>query len=182
MYGIVLKIRGIREKKRVMYRVSENARTKKTAILICEGLEKCLETKPLNQIRINDIYKQCYVSRSTFYRLFDSIMDVLLYECDCIIKEIFRNYESMRFKTKTDKALFEINAWLARPKFAKAIVDNNLGWVISDSYRRNEELVLSVYQIKDISQSQRDYFYSFMGSLIFSSIYIYILSMGMAIF
>ena len=156
-----------------MYRVSDNARTKKTAALICEGLEKCLQIKPLDQIRINDIYKQCYVSRSTFYRLFDSILDVLLYKCNCIIKVSIENFKKNRFNSKMERALFTINSWLASPIFVKTIIDNNLGWLINKAYLDNEDSITELYQIKDMERNERDYFYAILSSLICSTLFVY---------
>ena len=59
-----------------MYHVSNDLRAKNSAELICRGLEKCLKEKPLNKIKISDIYSKSFVSRSTFYRLFDSIVQI----------------------------------------------------------------------------------------------------------
>ena len=71
-----------------MYHISEDKRAVKSAELIWEGLEKCLAEKELKKIRISDINEKSYVSRATFYRLFDSIGDVLIYRCDRIFADL----------------------------------------------------------------------------------------------
>ena len=44
---------------------------------IYKGLRRILLTKPLSEITITDISKECNISRSTFYRNFDNISDIL---------------------------------------------------------------------------------------------------------
>lgn len=66
-----------------MYHVSNDIRSKKSADLIWNGMKKCLLEKSLDKLHITDIYQKSFVSRATFYRLFDSLPDVIAYECDC---------------------------------------------------------------------------------------------------
>ena len=73
-----------------MYHVSNDIRSKKSAELIWEGMETCLQEKSLDKLRITDIYQKSFVSRATFYRLFDSVQDVIAYKCDCIYQNTCR--------------------------------------------------------------------------------------------
>ena len=73
-----------------MYHIANDLRAKKSAELICQGLEECLKEMPLNKIHIVNIYKKCFVSRATFYRLFDTIEDVFAYECDLIREDTMK--------------------------------------------------------------------------------------------
>ena len=156
-----------------MYRVTDNPRSKKTAALICDGLEKCLETKPLGSIHVKDIFEQCYVSRSTFYRLFDSIIDVLIYQCDCIMKERARIVKDMTFKNKTERALYCIGIWLAHPRLIKAIVDNNLGWILLQTHLKNQDYLQSIYPFAFEDKSKYDYFASILSSVICGALFVY---------
>ena len=83
-----------------MYHIPNDVRARKSVELILQGLYKALEKKSLNDIKVNDIYLNCYVSRATFYRLFDSIYDVLLYQCDLIINEMLTSIAEIEFKDK----------------------------------------------------------------------------------
>lgn len=65
-----------------MYHIKADKRSQTSARLICEGLVECMKKKEFTQITITDIQRASGVGRSTFYRLFDNLSDVLQYICD----------------------------------------------------------------------------------------------------
>ncbi len=65
-----------------MYHIKTDKRSQTSARLICEGLIECMKKKEFAQITITDIQRTSGVGRSTFYRLFDNIADVVSYMCD----------------------------------------------------------------------------------------------------
>lgn len=71
-----------------MYHIPDDKRAYKSAELICSGLVTCLDKKDLSQITVTDIWKASFVSRATFYRLFDNVTDVLVYQSEKIISNI----------------------------------------------------------------------------------------------
>lgn len=77
-----------------MYHIAQDKRAKKSAALICEGMLVCLKEKPLSQITVTDIGNASGVSRATFYRLFDNVMDVLTYQCEQVISSIVGSFLS----------------------------------------------------------------------------------------
>lgn len=89
-----------------MYHISEDKRAVKSAQLIWEGLEKCLQEKALATVRVSDINEKSFVSRATFYRLFDSVQDVLVYECDCIFTELTLELSKGSFSSNKELFLF----------------------------------------------------------------------------
>lgn len=156
-----------------MYRVTDNPRSKKTAALICDGLDKCLQTKPLDSIHVKDIFEQCYVSRSTFYRLFDSIIDVICYQCDCIMKEHARIAKDLTFKNKTERALYCIDIWLEHPRLLKAISDNNLGWVLLQTHLKNQDYLQSIYPFTFEDKGKSEYFAAILSAMICGALSVY---------
>lgn len=71
-----------------MYHIKKDKRSQKSAKIISEGLLSCLQEKPLYAITITDISEKAFISRSTFYRLFDNIEDVLTYQLDNIFSDL----------------------------------------------------------------------------------------------
>lgn len=156
-----------------MYHIANDLRAKKSAELICQGLEDCLKEKPLNKIRVIDIYNKCYVSRATFYRLFDSINDVLAYECDIIREDALKAKEAMKFKNKNEEVLFSINRWLKHEELIKAIIDNKLIGILYESHIRNYEKIKKLYSLYYEDEKQFIYFVTILVSLVFASLTIY---------
>ena len=74
-----------------MYRIKEDKRTKKSAELLSTALIKCLKSKPFSSITITDLQKESSVSRATFYRLFDSTIDIFYYQCDILFQIFLAN-------------------------------------------------------------------------------------------
>lgn len=70
-----------------MYHIKEDKRSLRSAQLIYQGLLDCLEEKEFQQISISDIQRKSFVSRSTFYRLFDTLNDVLDYQIHLVFLE-----------------------------------------------------------------------------------------------
>ena len=156
-----------------MYRISKSIRTKRSAALICEALEKCLEEKPFDKITIEDIRERCFVSRATFYRLFDELADVLSYECDNIFEERLRLAKSHEFADKKDRALYCIKIWLNHANLMKALVENNLCRILFNTHKKNADLLKKLYPIPFTDEKKADYFISILSSSICSALAIY---------
>lgn len=126
-----------------------------------------------NKIRVNDIFKKSFVSRATFYRLFDSIADVLAYECNKIFAERMKVAENTTFANKTERAVYSATIWLSRPLLCKAIVDNNLYFILYETHRRNADLLKRIYNVSLPDKGKTDYFTSTLSSMIceFLSVY-----------
>lgn len=93
-----------------MYHIKNDKRCHKSAAHIGEALKALLEEKPLAEISVTDLQKASGVSRSTFYRLFDNVDDVLVY----IIEEDFRDmiamYKDMDWSEFTQHLIDSISA------------------------------------------------------------------------
>lgn len=85
-----------------MYHIKNHKKSIKSADLISNAFLNLLETKSYEEISVNDLHKESYVSRTTFYSLFDNVDDIFRYQIDQILGEIA---ETM--KTIDDKDLLE---------------------------------------------------------------------------
>lgn len=72
-----------------MYHIKQDKRAKASVELICKGLIDCLSKKNFADITISDIQRSSTVSRSTFYRNFDCLEDVLSLICDRVFEDAF---------------------------------------------------------------------------------------------
>lgn len=74
-----------------MYHVKEEKRCHDSCMLIYNALLKLLETMDINDITIINLSKASTVARATFYRNFDSIIDVLIWASDTQMDALFEN-------------------------------------------------------------------------------------------
>lgn len=85
------------EKRQSMYHISNDKRAKKSAELIYQGLLACLEHKSFDQITVTDLQKASGVARTTFYRAFDNISDVLYWKCNLCFQEVLEGFTEEQF-------------------------------------------------------------------------------------
>ena len=157
-----------------MYHISNDKRSKKSAELIWDGMEKCLQEKSLDKLRITDIYEKSFVSRATFYRLFDSLQDVIVYQCDCIYMQLAEGMNHSLFKSQKDFFLYLIQAWIKQEVLVKTLVENNMISVIYDTHMKNCDLMKKIFlQDVAISDSEADYLVSILANLIPAAVHVW---------
>lgn len=148
-----------------MYHISNDKRAVRSAELVWEGLEQCLREKELKKIRIADINEKCYVSRATFYRLFDSVEDVLAYRCDRILEAVAEKLDGNSFSKPGDLFLYFVSMWLEQKTLTKALAENSLTNLLYEAHMRKRDLVKRIFangeQLADL-----DYLVSILSSLI----------------
>ena len=84
-----------------MYHIPDDKRAKVSAWRIYQSVRHVLVNKKLCDVTITDVNKQSGISRTTFYRLFDNITDVL----EMQLEQFFREYES-NSKLQKDRLLY----------------------------------------------------------------------------
>lgn len=85
-----------------MYHIKKDKRCLKSAARIGDALRALLEEKPLSEITVTDIQKKSGTGRSTFYRLFDNIDDVLLYLAEEEFRDMMAVYKNMNWSDFTE--------------------------------------------------------------------------------
>lgn len=81
-----------------MYHIKEDKRSKRSAQAISDALEQLISEKPFMEITVSDIHRRSGVGRSTFYRLFDNIDDVVSYMVDTQFRASFSNYGDLSWR------------------------------------------------------------------------------------
>ena len=71
-----------------MYHIKNDKRSAASVAKICNGLTACMRTKRFNEIGIAEIATAAGVSRATFYRIFDTPYDILVYLCDKLVQDL----------------------------------------------------------------------------------------------
>ena len=100
---------------------SKNKKAQDSQRRIYKGLWEILKRKDLKDITIVDIQKECNISRTTFYRNFSNIIDVL----EVIFKWYYNEYEELRIN-ELDQLSFFFKYWFLHRDLLTIIVDNKL--------------------------------------------------------
>jgi AcrR family transcriptional regulator len=112
-----------------MYHIKNDKRAEKSAKLICDAMLELISAKPFSEITVSDIQRVSSVSRSTFYRSFDCIADVLELMCDRGFQEIFSG-------SKGDLRTEVFNYWFENSAVPEALVSVHRPDIFFDSFRR----------------------------------------------
>lgn len=107
-----------------MYHIKPDKRSQSSASEIVRGLQECLKTTPLKAITVSDLHRVTGISRATFYRLFDTPEDVLLYQLDQITEDATAGYENRSHQSTAQLMEETIALGLQNHEFLKALVDN----------------------------------------------------------
>lgn len=107
-----------------MYHIKEDKRSRASAGQIVEGMRLCLETIPLKAITVSDIHRATGISRATFYRLFDTPEDVLLYQLDQMTDRVMGSYAQRPHSDTAQLLEQSIDLGLQNHAFLKALVEN----------------------------------------------------------
>lgn len=104
-----------------MYHIPHDLRARKSADAIYKALLELLESRSLNDVSISDITKNCGVSRSTFYRLFDNVSDVVIWKCECIIDDALDTIGSGKINSFEETFEAFAQSWFANKTLLEAL-------------------------------------------------------------
>lgn len=94
--------------------MKDDPRTERSAELLYQGLLDALKEKDFDRITVSDISKRSTVGRSTFYRNFDEIADLLGWKCDRQFKEVLSGFCETNPPLKQDGEfiLYVLRYWM----------------------------------------------------------------------
>lgn len=141
-----------------MYHIKADKRARTSVDLICRGLLTCMETKEFNEITITDIQRVSTVSRSTFYRNFDCLEDVLSLLIDRGFAEIFSGDDSVSLRERC------LRYWIEHDKVMEALITAHRTDLLFNSLRRSAANRESL-QFLMADPKKYDYFMSIITSV-----------------
>ena len=95
-----------------MYHISKDKRAKKSAELVYQGLLTCLKHKNFDQITVTDLQKASGVARTTIYRAFDNISDILYWKCDLCFQEVLGSFTEEQFANEMELVRQYFSYWM----------------------------------------------------------------------
>ena len=105
-----------------MYHIKNDKRAQASTELICAGLLACMKEKPFARITITDVQHASTVSRSTFYRNFDCLEDVLALLCDRGFQAVFTAYNALPAAQRGNLPKAVFHYWFHNSAVLEALV------------------------------------------------------------
>ena len=124
-----------------MYHIKHDKRAQASTELICSGLLACMKEKPFARITITDVQHASTVSRSTFYRNFDCLEDVLALLCDRGFQAVFAAHSALPPEQRGSLAKAVFQYWFHNSAVLEALVQIHRTDILFDSLRRSAGLI-----------------------------------------
>ena len=140
-----------------MYHIKNDRRARASAERICAALLALLEEKPFEAVTIGDIQRVSTASRSTFYRNFDRLEDVLALLCDRGFQEAFRRERGEGYPV----AVFRY--WSENSSVLETLVSIRRTDLLFSSFRRTAAELPALRELAE-NAAQYDYFVSIITS------------------
>ena len=107
-----------------MYHIKDDKRAAKSSELIYQGLISCMKDKDFSKISITDIQRTSTVGRATFYRHFDSMIDVLHWKCDQEYHNVMNSYVSMETheQAKDEFFIYFFDYWTGHSEVLETLI------------------------------------------------------------
>ncbi|MBQ7497719.1 MAG: TetR/AcrR family transcriptional regulator [Selenomonas sp.] len=141
-----------------MFHIKPDKRSQSSAALITKGLFTCMQQKPFSAITITDVQKASTVGRATFYRLFDSLPDVLAYECDKVFAQIVARQKQVPDLTDIEAQRLFFATWQEHSFLLRAIMDSNHLELLYGTYRKYIPVLKEILSPNiSLSEEETDY-------------------------
>ena len=142
-----------------MYHIKSDRRSQASAAEIVRGLQECLKTAPLKAITVSDIHRVTGISRATFYRLFDTPEDVLIYQLDQMTEQSADIYQTRQGESASRLLEKTMALGLQNHDFLKELVVNgrhDLLFAYTEKNFRKLDHQKRIFP-EDMTKEERDY-------------------------
>ena len=146
-----------------MYHLKQDLRAIKSAELLYEGLIECMKEKDFEKISISDISSKSSVGRATFYRNFDTIVDILYWKCNQQFKEVITKYVNDNSKLDNNKGFIEyvFQYWMEHVDILDTLINIGRVDIIYNSFMQNSHILTNyLHKNLEIKEFNYDYFIS----------------------
>ena len=130
-----------------MYHIRKDKRSQQSAESIYQSLLAIMDYKPFEQISVTDIQKKAGIARTTFYRCFDNLADVLFWKCDEAYQAVFSSYQPSDFRGEFDLARHFVNYWIGHYEILELLMNINRQDIIFACHMKNAYLLEAKFGI-----------------------------------
>lgn len=158
-----------------MYHIANDARAIKSANLIADAVITLSQRVTFADISIAAIQRESTVSRSTFYRLFDTPVDVLIYRCDQLVDDISRDMAKFGQRELQQSQIGFIQACMNHVDLLQALATSNHTAILREAHRRYLPQIVSHLHLNNpIDDDTADYVNSMLVDILPSAMFVWL--------
>lgn len=133
-----------------MYHIKNDKRSKNSARQIFDSLIVLLKQKDFDRISITETTSSALVGRSTFYRNFDSLIDVLHWQCAVRFEEVMDRFKKNPNIKETDLIEYVFSYWQDNIDVLECLLKIKRIDIIYDCFAENSKKIMK--EIQDDNQ------------------------------
>lgn len=142
-----------------MYHISNDKRSAQSADLIYKGLLLCLEKKSFDGITVTDVQKASGVARTTIYRCFDNLSDILYWRCDLCFREALNSVQPIKEPDEMQLMHGYFAYWIEHSDILKLLIDINRYDIIYACHLDNAKALERAYgRLPGMDEKTAEYF------------------------
>lgn len=161
-----------------MYHIKNDKRSIQSSQWIYSALEILMKEKEFNKITVSEVVEQAKVGRTTFYRSFDSIEDVLIMKCDEKFKELgeylIQYNKSNKKEEKPPYLKPVLRFWYINSNILELIIQVNKLDIIKDSFNTTLDIFKDNLLDNKMNGDTLDYFKEIRYSILISILVVWI--------
>lgn len=146
-----------------MVHIKSDIRAKRSAKLLYDGLVEVLKVKDFNKVTVSDISKASTVGRSTFYRNFDEITDLLYWKCSGDFKQVLTEFteSAPELKEEDELLLYVLRFWMRQDhlEILEILMDIGRLDIIYNSFVDHADILIDYIKNRGVHMSTDDYTY-----------------------
>ena len=145
-----------------MYHIKNDQRAIRSSRMLYEALAQLIRERPYNSITVTHLVETAQLGRTTFYRNFDEIEDILQMRCDQVFDELLAYLVAYRQEDRSDEPGKMLKPLLRYFYLNSDIIDILLRAkridILQDSFRKRSQWIqASVAQQLQISEEYAAY-------------------------
>jgi AcrR family transcriptional regulator len=145
-----------------MYHIKDDQRAIRSSEMLYDGLGKLMREMPFSAIKVKDLVEAANVGRTTFYRNFDEIEDILWLRCDQVIDGliVYLVEYTQKHDRESSTALLKVLLryfYLHSEIIELLMIANRLDIVQSSFHRVFEPLKIRASTLFDLEEEYIDY-------------------------
>ena len=141
-----------------MFHIKDDPRSQKTAQALGTAMFQVLQAKPLSDVTVSDLYRETGIARSTFYRLFDTPEDVLLYLCAQFVETASKKFEGYSFSGIRELSIASINLSIEHHEILEILIRNHRQDLLTQLFAANfRNISTRISIMEDLDETTRAY-------------------------
>lgn len=152
-----------------MHHVPADKRAQRSAELIYDALRACLEEKSFDRITVSDLQRVSGVARTTFYRAFDDVSDVLSWKCEACFDEALSGFEPLDFVNEAELAQRFFAYWVEHSDILELLKRVERPDIIFAAHMRSAEALQTRFgKLPGVTETQGKYFMAIRSGILMS--------------